>query len=150
MRISVKLNYIVILALTLLSGCGGCDWFREAKEVAQDELGPKELLRKYEWFKNASSQLDKKRADNKVYQTRVTAMDRSYADLPRNEWPREDREQYNLWQSEVAGIKASYNTLAADYNAQMAKINWRFTNVGQLPEGAENPLPREFKPYQEE
>ncbi len=149
MRTSVKLNYIAILALILLSGCGGCDWFREAKEVAQEELGPKELLRKYEWFKDASSQLDKKRADIKVYQTRITTMDKDYEDLSRKEWPREDREQYNLWQSEVAGIKASYNTLAADYNAQMAKFNWRFTNVGQLPEGAETPLPREFKPYQE-
>ncbi len=77
-------------------------------------------------------------------------MSEGYVELPRNKWPREDREQYNLWQSEVAGIKASYNTLAAEYNAQMSKMNWRFTNVGELPKGAETPLPREFKPYQED
>ena len=142
--------YIAIFALVLISGCGGCNWFREAKEVAQEELGPKELLRKYEWFKDASSQLDKKQADIKVYEKRITSMKENYEDVPRNKWAREDREQYNLWDSEVAGIKASYNTLAADYNAQMAKVNWRFANVGQLPEGAEDPLPREFKPYQEE
>ncbi len=142
--------YFFIFALVLISGCGGCNWFREAKEVAQEELGPKELLRKYEWFKNASSQLDKKQADIKVYEKRISSMTKNYEDVPRNKWAREDREQYNLWDSEVAGIKASYNTLAADYNAQMAKVNWRFANVGQLPEGAEDPLPREFKPYQEE
>ncbi len=147
MRKSVRLSYVVLLTVILLSGC---DWFRESKQVAQEELGPKELLRKYEWFKNASSQLDKKHADIKVYQKRVTTMSKDYVDLPRNKWPREDREQYNLWQSEVAGIKASYNTLAAEYNSQMSKINWRFTNVGELPKGAETPLPREFKPYQEE
>ncbi len=147
MKKSVKLSYVMLLTVILLSGC---DWFRESKQVAQEELGPKELLRKYEWFKNASSQLDKKQADIKVYQKRITTMSKDYVDLPRNKWPREDREQYNLWQSEVAGIKASYNTLAAEYNSQMSKINWRFTNVGELPKGAENPLPREFKPYQEE
>jgi len=58
------------------------------------------------------------------------------------------REQVGLWQSEVAGITASYNALAADYNAQMSKINYRFCNVGDLPRGATDPLPREFKPYQ--
>ncbi len=147
MKKSVKLSYVVLLTVILLSGC---DWFRESKQVAQEELGPKELLRKYEWFKNASSQLDKKQADIKVYQKRITTMSKDYVDLPRNKWPREDREQYNLWQSEVAGIKASYNTLAAEYNSQMSKINWRFTNVGELPKGAETPLPRDFKPYQEE
>ena len=147
MKKSVKLSYVMFFMVILLCGC---DWFRESKQVAQEELGPKELLRKYEWFKNASSQLDKKQADIKVYQKRITTMSEDYVDLPRNKWPREDREQYNLWQSEVAGIKASYNTLAAEYNSQMSKINWRFTNVGELPKGAETPLPREFKPYQEE
>ena len=147
MKFSQKVCCTLLLVLVLISGC---DWFRESKQVAQKELGPKELLRKYEWFKNASSQLDKKQADIKVYQKRKTSMETGYTDLPRHKWPREDREQYNLWESEVAGIKASYNTLAAEYNAQMSKMNWRFTNVGELPKGAETPLPREFKPYQED
>ena len=58
-----------------------------------------------------------------------------------------DREQMYVWMSEVAGIKANYNQLAAEYNANMAKFNWAFANKGQLPIGAEVPLPREFKPY---
>jgi hypothetical protein len=44
-------------------------------------------------------------------------------------------------------MKYSFNQLAADYNAQMAKINYAFCNVGQLPQGATTPLPREYKPY---
>ena len=74
-------------------------------------------------------------------------MNETYKDLLRNQWPREDREQYNVWSSEVAGVKASYNSLAAEYNSQMAKFNWRFANVGELPQDAEKPLLREFKPY---
>mgnify|MGYP001562745709 CR=1 FL=1 len=93
--------------------------------------------------------LDAKRATVKVYQDRFASIDKAYAGKGRVDWAREDREQYSIWQSEVAGIKASYNTLAADYNAQMVKFNWRFANRGQLPAGATEPLPREYKPYME-
>jgi hypothetical protein len=77
-------------------------------------------------------------------------MEESYLGQPRKDWARDDREQYNTWQSEVSGVKAGYNTLAADYNAQMAKFNWSFANAGQLPKGADKPLPREYKPYETE
>lgn len=53
----------------------------------------------------------------------------------------------NRWSQEVAGIKASYNSLAAEYNSQMSKFNWQFAEKGKLPPGATDPLPREFKPY---
>lgn len=121
----------------------------QAAAVAFEEFGPRALLQKYEWFKDAAAALDKKRADVGVYDSRVAAMRESYGTAPRRDWAREDREQLSIWQSEVAGIKASYNQLAAEYNAQMAKFNWRFAEVGMLPPGATVPLPREFKPYLE-
>lgn len=76
-------------------------------------------------------------------------MNDTYEGVKRLDWPKEDREQYNLWTSEVAGVRASYNALAAEYNSQMSKFNWRFTNAGQLPEGATETLPREYKPYED-
>ena len=102
---------------------------------------------KYEWFKDASAQLDKKVADIQVYQSRLVDLNETYRSVPRQAWPREDREQYNVWSSEVSGVRTSYNSLAAEYNAQMAKFNWRFANAGDLPKGADTPLPREYKPY---
>lgn len=125
----------------------GLGWFGEAAQVTQEEFGPRAMLQKYEWFKDAAAQLEKKQADITVYDGRMKSMSETYKDLARHKWPREDREQYNVWVSEVAGVKASYNSLAAEYNAQMAKFNWRFANVGELPKGADMPLPREFKPY---
>lgn len=119
----------------------------EAVDVAVDEAGPRALLKKYQWFKDASAQLDKKTADVKVYEARFKSMEEGYKGQRRSEWAREDREQFNLWTSEVAGIKASYNGLAAEYNSAMSKINWAFCNQGDLPKGAETPLPREYKPY---
>jgi hypothetical protein len=135
---------LLILGLALILPMRLCS---EAADVAVDEAGPRALLKKYQWFKDASAQLDKKQADVKVYEARFKSMEESYKGHQRIEWAREDREQYNLWTSEVAGIKASYNGLAAEYNAAMVKINWAFCNKGELPKGAEQPLPREYKPY---
>jgi hypothetical protein len=148
MAVVLKVIIGLLVVGSLVSVLGyGLGWFSEAAKVAQEEFGPRAMLEKYEWFKDAAAQLEKKQADIAVYGSRMTAMSETYKDLPRQKWPREDREQYNVWSSEVAGVKASYNSLAADYNAQMVKFNWRFANIGELPKGADKALPREFKSY---
>ena len=118
--------------------------------MAYDEFGPRALLKKYEWFKDAAAQCDAKLASLKAYDARQQSLKDSYAGDKRQSWSREDREQMNLWEQEKAGIKASYNVLAAEYNSQMVKFNYRFCNAGDLPQGANQPLPREFKPYVED
>ena len=120
-----------------------------AARVVQREFYPDALLRKYEWFKDAAAGLDKKAADITVYDRRLSDLDAAYVNTPRRDWPRDDREQRAIWASEAAGIRASYNGLAAEYNAEMVKFNWRFTNVGDMPDGGK-PLPREYRPYIEE
>lgn len=138
---------MVLTTLVFMSGCmRACN---EAADVAHEEFGPRALLTKYEWFKDAAAQLDKKKADIKVYNSRLKLLVEAYDGAKRSEWTKEDREQHNLWSTEVAGVRASYNMLAAEYNSQMSKFNWQFTNAGQLPQGATEPLPREFKPYTE-
>jgi two-component SAPR family response regulator len=134
------------LLLVLLTGCG---WFSEAKQVAQEEVGPRALLKKYETFKDMAAALDARAASIKVYENKMADLKKEYAGEPRSKWSREDREQWNQWTAELAGIKASYNDLAASYNSAMSKNNWAFTNVGDLPKGADKPLPREFRTYQE-
>jgi hypothetical protein len=142
-----KRNWFLAIGLALLLAGSGCRAVSETVDVAYNEFGPKALLAKYMWFKDASASLDKKVADIAVYESRIDALEQAYGTTPRAKWPRDDREQYNLWLSEEAGVKASYNQLAAEYNAQMSKINWQFANSGTLPAGAEKPLPREYKPY---
>ena len=149
MQIAVKVIITLFIIGALISGITYvAGWFSSAAKVAQQEFNAQAMLQKYEWFKDASAELDKKRADIKVYADRETSLMQDYANVPRAEWPREDREQLAVWRAEVAGVKASYNSLAAEYNAQMAKFNWRFANVGTLPEGATEALPREFKNYE--
>ena len=124
-----------------------CRYVNDAKETAYQEFKPSTLLKKYEYYKDVSAALDKKVADLGVYDTRLNDLKDQYKGVKRKDWARDDREQYSIWQSEASGIKASYNSLAAEYNSAMSKFNYSFCNIGQLPQGATTPLPREFKPY---
>ena len=136
---------IIALGFGLLSYFLG--FVGNTAKTVEKEFFPSTLLSKYEWFKDAAAALDKKQADIQVYDRRLKELSVSYSGVKRNQWARDDREQYSIWMSEEAGVKASYNQLAAEYNAQMAKFNYRFTNVGDLPQGSDRPLPRAFKPY---
>jgi hypothetical protein len=117
--------------------------------VVKRELYPEALLRKYEWFKNASAELDKKQADISIYTNKIKAMREEYKGEKRSAWDRTDKESMNIWEQELAGIRASYNGLAAEYNAQHSKMNWAFCDIGKCPPGSTNPLPRTYKPYEE-
>ena len=140
----------IMAVLTVIGLAGrGCSVVNEAAQVAQEEFGPRAMLQKYEWFKDVAATLEAKQADIKVYQGRISMLQEDYAGVARKDWPRSDREQMSIWRSEVAGVIASFNGLAAEYNAQMAKFNWSFANAGTLPKGATVPLPREFKRYME-
>ncbi len=116
-------------------------------ETTKKQFSPSELLRKYEWFKDASAACEQKLATLKVYESRFKDMKKDYGTQTRDKWSRDDREQWNVWESEYIGVKASYNDLVGEYNATMAKFNYSFCNVGTLPQGATEPLPREYKPY---
>jgi hypothetical protein len=141
----------LVFVLTIALSIGGCvlGWFGRAVDVVQQQVDPFELQRKYELFKDEAAQLDKKKADIAVYEKRFHAFGSKGVDCPQT-LNRTAFEQCMVWEQEVSGIIASYNSLAAEYNAQMAKWNYAFTNVGQLPKGADVPLPREYKPYQYE
>src|SRR6478736_2113762 len=122
------LGVIAVCAIPTIFVAHACSAADEAATVAQQQFGAK-------------------RATLKVYENRFNDLKVQYGEKTRGDWAKDDREQWSIWRSEAAGIAASYNTLAAEYNAQMAKANWRFANAGQLPAGATDPLPREFKPY---
>jgi hypothetical protein len=125
----------------------GCSYLGKVSAVAEQQVDPALLLKRYEWFKNVAAQCDKKLADIEVYKSRLVMIKRDYEGVPRIDWDRPDKEQFNIWEQEVAGVVASYNSLAAEYNAAMSKLNYKYTNIGDLPKGATEPLPREMRVY---
>lgn len=145
---------IFVLAIVLVVGglglkaigLGGA-YVGNAMDTAFAELNPARLLEKYEWFKDASAQLDSKIATFQQYSVKIGQMEADYEGVSRNDWARDDRQQLSMWRTELDGLATAYNNLAAEYNAQMAKINYRFTNIGMLPEGATQTVPREYRQY---
>lgn len=140
---------ISLLVLMLSLAFCGCRYINDAADTVYEQSKLSSSLKKYEWFKDAAAQCEAKMATIETYKARQKSLTDAYAGKSRSDWSREDREQYNLWESELAGIRANYNNLAAEYNAAMSKINYAYANVGGLPSGASQPLPREFKPYLE-
>lgn len=64
MSIATKVILAVLVLSVFVSVIGyGLGWFGGAARVAQKEFGPRAALEKYEWFKNAAAQLEKKQAD---------------------------------------------------------------------------------------
>lgn len=153
------IKWIAIIILFFILCIPACFFVRSCNTVdnmAKDGLktveaqySPSVLLKKYEWFKDASAQCENKLATLGSYEARFKSLKESYGSdsLKRRSWSRSDTEQWNVWESEYLGIKASYNDLSAQYNAAMAKFNYRFCNTGVMPDGSTNPLPREFKSY---
>ena len=137
---------LAALVVMLAALTPACWWVNSAEKVVKQEFNAQEMLRKYEWFKDVSAALDQKKATIELYEKRLARLENGIGP-DRRDWSREDKEQWAMWVSEMVGVKSSYNLLAAQYNAQMAKFNWRFANKGMLPEGATEPLPREYKTY---
>lgn len=139
---------VVIISVVALTGCGR--YVEDAKDTLYDETKASTLLEKYERFKDLAASLDAMNANIDALGGKIERMEDSYADVPRNQWARTDAETYNQWLTERDDQKLVYNKGAAEYNAMMAKENYAFTNVGNLPQGAKEVLPREFREYIDE
>lgn len=113
----------------------------DTTQTVQKEYAPSALLKKYEEFKDLSSAIDKKRADIAVYRAELSSMDSN------KNMDKDDKFYFEQRKSELFGIISVHNTLCSQYNAQMSKFNYRFTNKGDLPQSNLEPLPREYKPY---
>ncbi len=135
------------LIAVVVASLGGCRYADDASDTAFSQFKASSLLDKYTKFKDMYAALDAKRASINILKGKIASTEEQYKGVPRKDWVREDVQAINQWKGELDGVKASYNSLAAEYNAAMAKANVNFTNVGDLPKGATTPLPREVAPY---
>lgn len=138
-----------VLSLILLAAfmygiatCTGCRYERDARDTAFEQFSPSAMLKKYESFKDLLTKLDEKRALILVYDSQIEELK-----LDNTIDSKEKSYQLSLLATERIGAVASYNMIAADYNARMSKFNYRFTNVGDLPESNLEPLPRDVANY---
>jgi hypothetical protein len=128
----IGFSILAIICVSVIRSCG------DTANVIHKEFGASALLKKYEYFKDLSAAIDKKRADLDAYRANL----KDY-----NPKDKDDKFYYEQSKMEAMGILTMYNQLVADYNAGMSKFNYRFCNVGTLPASNLEPLPKEYKPY---
>ena len=105
----LAIAFITIVVSFAINSCN------DTAQVAQKEFSTSALLKKYEYFKDLSSAIDKKRADISVYQEELSSMKVEDKD---------DKFYYQQRKSELIGIVSIYNGLVSDYNSQMSKFNY--------------------------
>lgn len=139
----MKRLVLALMFLSMIAITWGCRYTQDASDTLFNETKASRLLEKYEWFKDMHASLSAKRETLKVYEAQIAELE----SIPIEDRDRADKSELSQLRREFLGIKSHYNTNAADYNSQMSKANYAFTNVGSLPEGATEPLPREYAPY---
>lgn len=132
------ISWIFAIALGLTAFFFIISFIGDGCKTAKKEFAPSALLKKYEYFKDLSAGIDRKRADIEVYKEDLSTANRITKD---------GEFYYQQRKSELIGIISIHNGLCAEYNSAMSKFNYRFTNKGDLPESNMEPLPREYKPY---
>jgi hypothetical protein len=130
----------------------GCNYAHETGSVIRREVAPAVLQKRYNDFKDILASLDSIKADIEAYQSKLKSIKEEQVNasgdaIPLSQWPQDIRFDYSQTKNELLGKIQAYNLLAARYNADMAKAQYAFTNVGQLPQGASEPLPREVRAY---
>lgn len=155
----LKIGIIILLCLAGVTVCSvvgkGCGlashMVNDGIQTAKDEFSPSVLLKKYEMFKNMHAALSAKKAQIDNYKNEIDAFKEDYVDdegtFKISLAPRDERESYRMTRTTVRGLISKFNTMAAEYNAAMVKFNYRFCNAGELPQGATEPLPREYITY---
>lgn len=134
MKKIVLISILSFIGLSVIfSGLRRCS---DLNNTLHKEFDASALLKKYEYFKDLSAGIDKCRADIEVYESEIQTIN-----------PSDDQFYLQQRKSELLGIISMHNKLCSEYNSAMAKFNYRFTNVGGLPESNLEPLPREYKPY---
>ena len=129
----MKKLFLTLLLIASFATATSCS---DAGQTVYNEFKVSSLLKKYEYFKDLSAAIDKKRADIEMYQSEIETFTE-----------KDDAFYIQQRKSELLGIIAMHNQLCSEYNSAMSKFNYRFTNAGDLPAGAVTPLPREYKPY---
>lgn len=139
---------ITLVCLTTASSIiGTCSRVvSDTASTVYNEVKPQSLLNKYTEFKNIHARLSAMQSTIETLETTRKSTIETYGS-DASKYPRDVRQDLASAAQEIAGTKAAFNRLASEYNANLAKINYRFCNVGDLPAGAVDPLPREYITY---
>ncbi len=113
-----------------------------AMDVVQQEFNPQEIQRKYLWFKQSHAALDAKDQNIK----NILAMIDEVSAVPRDQRTEDDTFELRQNRTVLMGMKANFNKMASEYNANVSTWNWGYFDKGEYP--GYKRFQSKFKPYQ--
>jgi hypothetical protein len=147
-KIFVVAVMIMVLFGALSTVAYAMGWFASAARVAERELSPEAINRKYGWFKDAAAQIRAKQQTIEALRNRNAKMEKRLG--ASEKWQRTDRETMAQYEQELTGAIAMYNGQVAEYNSEMSKWHTKFANFGAMPQGWEDAAPKGFPEYKTE
>lgn len=123
--------FLLVMAIAIVVGIAGytLGWFGEGMQVAQEEFGPRAMLKKYEWFIDQANRIEKMDRDITLFKDRVVTTDKQYESYgDKQKWSLDVRVQYNraieTTQTDLLAVASQRNGLVQEYNAASEKFNW--------------------------
>tara|TARA_R110000782_G_scaffold184388_1_gene274605 strand:- start:822 stop:1232 length:411 start_codon:yes stop_codon:yes gene_type:complete len=116
-------KYVLGLLLLLIVGIPGCyvfNWASKAAGVVTEEIDPRTILDRYEWFIEQWNAVQEQDATLNAFKSFRNETKKEYGDKP----PRDVRRDMQLQLSEIRGILANRNRLAREYRSAIQKINY--------------------------
>ena len=113
----IALVFVFIGALSFGFGLIG-----STAKVAKKEFGAEAALKKYEWFKDASNEIERKLKDISVYENKIEKL-----------CSNDKSNNCMIMQEQLFGLISNYNGLVADYNSASSKFNWNLFNTENIP-----------------
>ncbi len=130
----VFLAFILLFSFAF-SGCGWiAGWTSNGLSAAHKEFDPSAMLRKYEWFKDQYAQMQQISKRTEDAESRIKRFE-SFNGAP-SKWGWQTHDEYNRLGTVLQGYKDQYNSLAAEYNSQSSKFNWKKFK-GEVPQAIE-------------
>ena len=112
--------FLVLAFIGVLSF--GYSMLSSTAKVANKEFGAEAALKKYEWFKDASNEIERKLKDIQVYENKIEKL-----------CSNDKSNNCMIMQEQLFGLTSNYNGLVADYNSASSKFNWNLFNTENIP-----------------
>lgn len=112
--------FLIIAFIGLLAF--GYSLISSSANVAKKEFGAEAALKKYEWFKDASNEIERKQNDISIYENKIEKLCKD-----------DKSNNCMIMQEQLFGLISSYNGLVADYNSASSKFNWDLFNTENIP-----------------
>ncbi len=135
-RTAIKWGFIAAIALPVLwVGANALGWLGQAATVVREEVAPRTILDRYQWFIEQWHAIEEQDATLMAYKDAREAARTEYG----TDIPMDVRRELAQQSAEIRGILANRNRLAAEYRAAIQKINYQpATMLPHFPETVPN------------